>query len=101
MALRLAFDQGLFRIGSQVDRVFFGSRIAPQKPPPSQSQIVRYPENPTRQILPGFALLQMPQKRKKYFLDDLFAIRTGDSKAQEVLEQRAPIPIEKSNYIVV
>lgn len=65
--------------------------------PVLQSKIMRHAKKPATEILAGAAELQMAMQRKKYFLDDLFAVVQREAERKSVAQQAAAKFIEQAD----
>src|SRR6185437_677411 len=109
---RLLFPAGgqlIFRIGRWIDHKLLERQVGYSKvlripaviTPLSQSEVMRYPEQPAFQVEPRLALLQMLEQRKESFLDDFFRVRHRERKTQKVSKQWLAEPIEQSEHLLL
>ena len=65
-----------------------------------QSQVVRYPEDPARQIRPWLALPQMLKERQKYFLRNFLGIGGWNPKRKQISKNRNAKLFEQRDNLV-
>jgi len=103
----LPVRETIFRIGSGIDGPLFATRIqlrlriAARPVTPAQSQIVRYTVQPATNILDRLAAIHMPEQRKEYVLEYLFAVRNLQAESPQVTKQRFPELVEDRRDFLV